>query len=57
MAAVVVIFVGLVVLVVFVVIRARATRKERLSGLTATRPVFSIAPPVRRLSALKRESL
>jgi hypothetical protein len=39
------------------VLRGRAKRRRQLAGIEATRPVFSSAPPVARLSNLKGERL
>lgn len=51
------IFVALLVVLVYVLVRRRRARKAMLSGLTGDRPVFSVAPPTRRLSPTKGERL
>lgn len=42
---------------VVILIRRRAGSKRALSGTEATRPVFQIDPPRRRMSPLKEERL
>lgn len=48
-------FIAVALLVAFV--RWRARRRSMLSGLEATRPVFSVEPPTRRMSRRRWEAL